>query len=89
MEAAIAASLTEAIEAENHNISKAVLMSQQDIPDQHDHGIRTVWLLRYGRGDTERFRDRLLHGPDFQQCRAALKAGGHSSVLPEGANVCI
>jgi hypothetical protein len=75
---ASAASLLEASQAENANISEAVLRSRVE-------QIAVVHLCRYGGGHTEQFRDALLHGPALQKCRDALDAEGHSYVLPQGA----
>jgi len=79
--AALAASLVEAVEVENQNISEALIRSRIEPAKVH--------LCRYGGGDTEQFRHHLLHGPEFQQCRDALDAEGYSCVLPELALVLV
>eukprot|EP00747_Dinoflagellata_sp_TGD_P162218 gnl/TRDRNA2_/TRDRNA2_179575_c0_seq1.p1 gnl/TRDRNA2_/TRDRNA2_179575_c0~~gnl/TRDRNA2_/TRDRNA2_179575_c0_seq1.p1 ORF type:complete len:495 (+),score=90.08 gnl/TRDRNA2_/TRDRNA2_179575_c0_seq1:51-1535(+) len=65
---------------------------EADVPDEGAAPAvpEKVHLLRFGTppsgGDGfERFRERLLQGPELQPCRESLESAGHHVVSPEGA----
>eukprot|EP00928_Gymnodinium_smaydae_P084565 TRINITY_DN67827_c0_g1_i1.p1 TRINITY_DN67827_c0_g1~~TRINITY_DN67827_c0_g1_i1.p1 ORF type:complete len:585 (-),score=42.15 TRINITY_DN67827_c0_g1_i1:286-2040(-) len=52
-------------------------------------GLESIHLLRFSKGDTERFRDALLNGSELSACRDELANAGHPCVLPSGTFIFV
>jgi len=61
------------------------IWSEQVGVEAVEHVEEKVHVLRFGSGDTQSFRDVLLHGPQFRACHDALQKNGHPSEHHSGA----
>jgi len=72
-------------QASSHNGSNELSAQQENETSRPEK----VHLLRFSKGDTDRFRDALLRGPELKACRDALSDHGHPCVLPSGSFIFV